>query len=299
MARSRDPYHDAQLLRDLQIINARTAAELGPLPPGGLPAEPRRKPEPWRPAAPVGQENEAMKIPNMAAAATLGVAAALAACGVDGTPQGVTAESVKREQPQVQSAPESSTPAMQPQSAAPEAPSGDSANSASGDNLEAFLPAGASILSSATGDLNGDGRLDAVIVVDPARADDEFSGNGPARIMMLLTRDTSGALRKAAQNDKVVPCADCGGMFGDPFQFVSVENGVITVVNEGGAGAYWADEFVFKFVPEGDWQLVKATRVVTQRSTNETNRIDLSQKDFGVISFDTFDPRKLKNANLP
>lgn len=299
MDRSRDPHHDAQLLRDLRIINARTAAELGPLPPGGLPVEPKRKPKPWRSAAPSGQENEAVEIPKMATVATLSLAGALAACGVDSTPQRIGTEPMKRERQQGQSTPEPSTSAMDQQSAAPEVPSSDSANSASGDNLKAFLPPGASILSSATGDINNDGRMDAVIVVNPAGAADEFPGNGPGRIVMLLTRGTSGALSKAAQNDKIVPCADCGGMFGDPFQFLGVENGMITIVNEGGAGAYWSDEFVFRYVPDGDWQLVRAIRSVTQRSTNETNRIELGQDDFGVISFDAFDPRQLQDANLP
>lgn len=36
--------HDQQLLRDLEIVNARTWDELGPLPLGGLPIAPRRKP---------------------------------------------------------------------------------------------------------------------------------------------------------------------------------------------------------------------------------------------------------------
>ncbi|MFC3276988.1 hypothetical protein ACFOHQ_04710 [Xanthomonas fragariae] len=41
--------HEAQLLRDLQLINERTVRELGPLPHGGLPVQPKRKPKraPW------------------------------------------------------------------------------------------------------------------------------------------------------------------------------------------------------------------------------------------------------------
>ena len=42
--RARDPLHDLQLLRDLQIINELTECELGPMPPGGLLVEPKRKP---------------------------------------------------------------------------------------------------------------------------------------------------------------------------------------------------------------------------------------------------------------
>ncbi|WP_045728710.1 hypothetical protein [Xanthomonas sp. GPE 39] len=49
----RDLLHDAQLLRDMGIINAQLCARLGPLPPGGLPVQPKRKPasSPCLPAA--------------------------------------------------------------------------------------------------------------------------------------------------------------------------------------------------------------------------------------------------------
>jgi hypothetical protein len=40
-----DPMRDLQLLRDLAIVNARTAHELGALPPGGLPVQEKRKPD--------------------------------------------------------------------------------------------------------------------------------------------------------------------------------------------------------------------------------------------------------------
>lgn len=86
MTTSRDVLHDMQLLRDLAIANARTQAELGPLPPGGLPVEPKRKPKPkpkpWRPllSDSQDQEDETMKLSHAAAVATLGVAGTLAAC---------------------------------------------------------------------------------------------------------------------------------------------------------------------------------------------------------------------------
>ena len=59
-----DLMRDLQLLRDLAIINARTAHELGALPPGGLPVQEKRKPDlPKRvttahPAAPVTSSSE-------------------------------------------------------------------------------------------------------------------------------------------------------------------------------------------------------------------------------------------------
>ncbi len=92
--------------------------------------------------------------------------------------------------------------------------------SSSADNLKAFIPEGASILAAQTGDLNRDGRMDAVIVVDPARTGKEFAGEGPSRIVMLLTCDENGQLRKAKQNHTLIPCEKCGGMVGDPFGYI-------------------------------------------------------------------------------
>lgn len=46
----RDPLHELQLLRDLEIINQRTAMELGPLPLDGIPAQKKSKPHLQLPA---------------------------------------------------------------------------------------------------------------------------------------------------------------------------------------------------------------------------------------------------------
>lgn len=51
---TRDPIYDQQLLRDVELINARTRAELGPPPRKRVPEQAKRKPvlpEPTRPAA--------------------------------------------------------------------------------------------------------------------------------------------------------------------------------------------------------------------------------------------------------
>ncbi len=51
-----DRLYDQQLHRDVQAVNEQTMRALGPLPPGGLPVQPKRKPQFLRPAvAPVTQ----------------------------------------------------------------------------------------------------------------------------------------------------------------------------------------------------------------------------------------------------
>lgn len=74
-----DPAHDQQLLRDVAIINERVQRELGPMPPGGLPVIPKRKPKTWRhdePPVSMNQErvDETMKLSHVAMAAALSVA---------------------------------------------------------------------------------------------------------------------------------------------------------------------------------------------------------------------------------
>lgn len=78
-----DKLHDLQLLHDLAIINARTVAEMGPLPAGGFPVVPKRRPNLPGSLSAVSpsaladhQENETMDLKCMAVAASM----ALAAC---------------------------------------------------------------------------------------------------------------------------------------------------------------------------------------------------------------------------
>ncbi|WP_200893878.1 hypothetical protein [Xanthomonas sp. GPE 39] len=93
----RDPLHDLQLLRDMAIINARVRAELGPLPSGGLPVEPKRKPAPlpYPPAAASAThspEDDPMKLHHLAATAIMPLALTAAGCskGIDVGNDGAT-----------------------------------------------------------------------------------------------------------------------------------------------------------------------------------------------------------------
>ncbi|WP_426683657.1 hypothetical protein ABFU84_05530 [Xanthomonas translucens pv. undulosa] len=94
----RDPHHDAQLLRDVAIINAQVRDRLGPLPAGGLPVHPKRKPNlPPPPSVTAASaiyppEDDPMKLHHLAAAAILPMAVAAAGCskGIDVGNDGAT-----------------------------------------------------------------------------------------------------------------------------------------------------------------------------------------------------------------
>ncbi|UNU11830.1 hypothetical protein [Xanthomonas translucens] len=94
----RDPHHDAQLLRDVAIINAQVRDRLGPLPAGGLPVHPKRKPNlPPPPSVTAASaiyppEDDPMKLHHLAAAAIMPMAVAAAGCskGIDVGNDGAT-----------------------------------------------------------------------------------------------------------------------------------------------------------------------------------------------------------------
>lgn len=87
-----DPLYDQQLQRDAQVVNEQTARALGPLPPGGLLVQPKRKPQlahptvsPVTPALPPSDEDTTMQWKSAAAVAALATGSTLAACGAEGT----------------------------------------------------------------------------------------------------------------------------------------------------------------------------------------------------------------------
>lgn len=241
-----------------------------------------------------------MKLSHAAAIAALGVAGVLVGCGAAGSSD--HSELTRCDASEItpcdaDGALERIGPVMnQSLGESPSATAPSRASISSEKELATFVPHDKRVLASSKGDINNDGNLDVVVVLE-ATGNEQAAKNAP-RTVLLLVRDSSGALRKASRNDKMVPCANCAGMFGDPFSSISIENGSITVVNEGGAGVYWVDEFTFTYELDDGWHLSTVVRSVTQRGSLETSRISLSKEDFGSISFDAFDPKKFPTANL-
>jgi hypothetical protein len=160
--------------------------------------------------------------------------------------------------------------------------------------LSAFAEGDSKILSSEQGDLSGNGTLGVVLVLDHPGTGTEKLGEGKPRSVLLLTRDNAGKLQKAKQNDRLVPCAQCGGMVGDPFGYVRMDKGGFTALVEGGSRERWSDEYSFKYsADQQDWLLDKAVRAVTDTQTGEEKNIELTGKDFGTIRFEEFDPKTL------
>jgi hypothetical protein len=168
------------------------------------------------------------------------------------------------------------------------------------DDLQAFATNGDKILTSKVGDLNGDGKPDALLVLDPPTTGNEKLGEGPPRRVLILIRDANGQLQKVAQNNRLVPCAQCGGIAGDPFSYMQITKNGFTVVTEGGSRQHWSHEYTFAYAPEHrGWLLHEIKSEVTDQDTGKHKQIDLTPKDFGTITFANFDPSTQKEVELP
>jgi hypothetical protein len=168
------------------------------------------------------------------------------------------------------------------------------------EDLSAFATGGEKIIASATGDLNGDGRVDALVVLDSLGNHGRERGKDAPRTILLLIRGADGQLQKVAQNDRIVPCAACGGVLGDPFGFIRISKNGFIVVIEGGSRQRWSSQYEFEHVSNlNDWHLRKVERDAYDTITAAGISRTFTPEDFGQVAFSDFDPSTIPEVVLP
>lgn len=214
------------------------------------------------------------------------LAVALAAC--NGPQAGGAAE---------QSNAAAGTAATQPSAPAAPTPATPTQGTVPMGTIDSFIPAGSKALETIRGDLTGAGRSDALVVISPSSTGAEKLGEGQPRTVLLLTQTADGAMQKASENSKIVPCARCGGLAGDPYAFSRIQTGQFTISISGGSRERWADDFTFKYSADKQtWLLDKVVRDLSDTETEQHNTLELTAKDFGTVAFQEFDPSTLKKA---
>jgi len=171
------------------------------------------------------------------------------------------------------------------------------------DEVKPFVENGMVAIALESGDLNGDGTKDFILVLakpvaDTSRYDDAGDAFRPT---LILTRNASGKLSVASRNDAVAFCRNCGGVMGDPFQGVEIHGAGFTVANYGGSNWRWSNEFRFSYSRrDKQWQLVsvKETSFNSLDPGKEKNTVYTPPKSFGLISFSDFDPQNFKRKGL-
>ncbi|MGU3479322.1 hypothetical protein [Methylobacterium sp. D48H] len=136
------------------------------------------------------------------------------------------------------------------------------------------------------GGLTGEGRADALLVIDPATT----SAETPRRLeVVLMERDAKGQLRKVASNARLISYEPSGAT---P-DFIRTDPGSFTIVDPGspdGAGAEY--RFIYDRSGAG-WMTEKVSRFVIDRKTGSVQKQELASHVFGRINFVDFDPQKL------
>lgn len=161
--------------------------------------------------------------------------------------------------------------------------------------VKPFVAQGTIPIAVETADLNGDGRKDYILVVEN-EGKKTADGLDHPRTLLILTRQADGKLKAAKQNDKVVYCRQCGGVFGDPFAGITVKLNSFTVDNYGGSNWRWSDSYTFNYSRiDKTWQLVKVVKDTFMATDPDKYKTKIyTPKRFGKIDIAGFDPNKIK-----
>lgn len=122
------------------------------------------------------------------------------------------------------------------------------------------------------------------------RKESDVKGKRAAKIAI---RTASGSLDIIKSNPKAVLCAECGGVFGDPFDGISVATNVFAIHHYGGSGWRWANTYQFGFSRrDNTWQLVLVRELSyhTSDPDKQTVKTYRPPRHFGKIDFSDFDP---------
>jgi hypothetical protein len=105
-------------------------------------------------------------------------------------------------------------------------------------------------------DLDRDGKTDAAFVISNGGLNAD--SNEPAvvkHVLVLALRGEDGKLHRSLVNDGAVLDGDEGGVFGDPFQDLSIERGAVVINHYGGSRDRWSFTHRYRF-QERQWMLI-------------------------------------------
>ena len=128
--------------------------------------------------------------------------------------------------------------------------------------IKSFIPKDYDTLQTATGDLNNDGVNDvALVLYNKIENKDDGSVDQdkiPPRLLIILF-GTKQDYIKSAFSSKAIMCKDCGGVFGDPFNDITIQKEVLVISHYGGSSDRWSFTDRFRF-QNNNWYLIGKTQ---------------------------------------
>ena len=166
------------------------------------------------------------------------------------------------------------------------------------DEVKPFVEAGMKAIAYAKSDLNGDGTLDYIVVLETIKEPQEvISADTTERPTLIIVRDKNKKLSLAARNERVVFCRTCAGGMGDPFDDITIERGGFSITNRGGNRERWIGIYEFKYSRrDNNWQLARVVDMNYDSGNPNPvyKKTYTSPKYFGKINFADFDPENFK-----
>jgi hypothetical protein len=128
-----------------------------------------------------------------------------------------------------------------------------------GPTIKSFAPAGHEILEQHKADFNGDGVLDAVLVIQRrGETDPEAS-----RPLLVLFGTDRGGFRLAARADEAIPSPSSGGVADqDGFAGLKVRGNTFFIKRYGGSTIREEDSYQFRY-QAGGWYLIGETHDIS------------------------------------
>ncbi|HEX8460069.1 MAG TPA: hypothetical protein VF623_01510 [Segetibacter sp.] len=159
------------------------------------------------------------------------------------------------------------------------------------EKIKQFIPEGYHIYDTASGDINGDGMRDYVLVLNSNTENANSKGDRP---LIVLTGAAKGKFELLARNDNVVLCTTCGGIFGDPYNKISVEGQLIAIEHKVGGNYQWSRIITFKYKADTKEMVLNEDiiRSFEKSSPNNQKSIASNKNDFGVLPFTDYSYNK-------
>ncbi|MDO8331973.1 MAG: hypothetical protein Q7T36_16025 [Fluviicoccus sp.] len=123
--------------------------------------------------------------------------------------------------------------------------------------LSNLIPSGFKLDFITTGDLDGNGISDYLLVLGPINTS-AASAVDPdiTRPVLLVINDGKGILRIVARNDHAIPCEACGGAQGDPFGGIDIAKGRFSIHQWAGSHGKCHQVTTFRYSDHASqWQL--------------------------------------------
>lgn len=159
------------------------------------------------------------------------------------------------------------------------------------DEVKPFVITGTAAIALKKGDLNGDGTLDYIMVLDRTSGEVGYADHETdERPTLLIVRDRAGKLSLAARNDFIVTCNNCDASTSRPFDGIFIEKNNFTIEFKTGSQSHLSYQVTFRYSPrDKTWLLARVyeTDYDIYKDT-EATQLFTAPRNFGKIAFAEF-----------